>query len=387
MKGFLFLKYAAACAVFCHIFLFGYVVKSDAALPPLTVSAESAVLMEQSSGRILFSKNAHLRLPIASITKIMTAIIAIESNQLNETVRISRNAAYTEGSSIYLKPGQKMKLKDLVYGLMLRSGNDAAVAIAEFLGGSVEGFAFLMNQKAQEIGMTDTYFSNPSGLDAGGDHYSTAYDMALLTRYAMKNATFRAIFKTETYRPGSGEGGAVWRNKNKLLALYPYSTGGKTGYTKKAGRTLVSTAKKGDMKLIAVTLNAPDDWNDHMAMFRYGFEHFTMKTIVEDGKVRGINNDFYKNSVYLKKDITLPLAEGEMDQLHVKIRLYQAPKNGKWPEGVPPEPVGKLYVILGDERLAERPLFYRKSTTEENESLFERLKEIFLIIAGVRTNG
>lgn len=235
------------------------------------VSAVNAVLIDENTGEILVEKNAHEKQKIASITKIMTAIIAIESGRMNEQVKISKQAVYTEGSSIYLKQGQKVLLKDLVYGLMLRSGNDAAVAISEYVGGSVEGFVYLMNEKARWIGMTNTDFENPSGLD-GEEHYSTAYDMALLMQYAMGNKTFEKVTGTEMYQSDSWD--YAWQNKNKLLTtLYEYCTGGKTGYTKSAGRTLVSTASKDGIDLIAVTLQDPNDWIDHINLFKWGFEH------------------------------------------------------------------------------------------------------------------
>ncbi|WP_173427600.1 D-alanyl-D-alanine carboxypeptidase family protein, partial [Mesobacillus campisalis] len=242
-----------------------------------SVSARNAILMEQNSGRVLYEKKAHDRQRIASITKIMTAILAIESGKLDEQVKVSSRAAGTEGSSLYLMGGEKTKLEDLVYGLMLRSGNDAAVAIAEHVGGSLEGFVFLMNQKAAEIGMENTHFANPHGLDDHENHYSTAYDMALLTRYAMNNETYRKISGTKVHRaPNPNESwDRVWKNKNRLLTeLYKYTTGGKTGYTKRAKRTLVTTAAKGELELIAVTLNGPDDWNDHIFMYERGFEQY-----------------------------------------------------------------------------------------------------------------
>ncbi|GAE43409.1 D-alanyl-D-alanine carboxypeptidase [Mesobacillus boroniphilus JCM 21738] len=165
----------------------------------VSVSAQSAILIEQESGRVLYEKDAYRVSRIASITKIMTAILAIESGQLDEKVKVSENAVRTEGSSIYLKPGEKIRLEDLVYGLMLRSGNDAAVAIAEHVGGSLEGFAYLMNEKAQQIGMENTHFANPHGLDDHEDHMSTAYDMAILTRYAMKNEIYKEIAGTKIH--------------------------------------------------------------------------------------------------------------------------------------------------------------------------------------------
>ncbi|MFD2630730.1 D-alanyl-D-alanine carboxypeptidase family protein [Oceanobacillus kapialis] len=246
------------------------------------VSANNAILIEQSTGRVLFEKGAHEKQSIASITKIMTAIIAIESGKMQEMATASRNAIHTEGSSIYLEQGEKMSVEDLVYGLMLRSGNDAAVAIGEHVGGSEEGFVHLMNEKAKWLGMTNSHFDNPHGLDSD-THYSSAYDMAILMQYAMENETFQKITGSTSYL--STNRSYSWQNKNKLLTqFYEYCTGGKTGFTKKTGRTLVSSAEKGQMKLIAVTLNAPDDWRDHIGMFEWGFENFSLETISEEGR-------------------------------------------------------------------------------------------------------
>lgn len=233
------------------------------------VSARNAVLLDQETGKILYEKNAHEKQSVASITKVMTAIIAIESGKMNEVSKTSRKAIYTEGSSIYLEQGEKMSLEDLVYGLMLRSGNDSAVAIAEHVGESEEGFVYLMNEKAAWIGMQNTHFDNPHGLESE-THYSTAYDMALLMRYAMNNEQFRKISGTKMHKADTRT--YAWKNKNRLLTeKYKYCTGGKTGFTKIAGRTLLTTAAKGDKELVAVTLNASDDWNDHTQMFEYGF--------------------------------------------------------------------------------------------------------------------
>ncbi|HLS35510.1 MAG TPA: D-alanyl-D-alanine carboxypeptidase family protein [Bacillota bacterium] len=249
----------------------------------LFVSAEHAILFEQSTGNILFEKNAHEKTSVASITKVMTAIIALEYGILNEVVEVSERALNVEGSSIYLLENEKMTLKDLLYGLILRSGNDAAIAISEHIGGSVEAFVYLMNEKAKWIGMTNTNFQNPHGLEEE-NHYSTAYDMALLYRYASENELFQSISNTKAYL--SENRIYKWHNKNKLLtSLYEYSTGGKTGFTKKAGRTLISSAEKGDLSLIAVTLNAPDDWRDHMRMFEWGFQqnHLTSFQLHDHG--------------------------------------------------------------------------------------------------------
>lgn len=205
-----------------------------------------------------------------------------------------------------------MTLEDLVYGLMLRSGNDAAVAIAEHVGGSLDGFVYLMNEKAKWLGMENTHFDNPHGLDSD-NHYSSAYDMAILTQYAMNNEKYREISGTTSYKSDGRT--YSWINKNKLLTqYYEYCTGGKTGFTKKTGRTLVSTASKDGMDLIAVTLNAPDDWKDHMSLYEWGFENFDMKTLTDKGEVKFNLIDLNKSQIgFLRDKIHYPLSDDEED--------------------------------------------------------------------------
>lgn len=348
-------------------------------------SASSAVLMEQQSGRVLYAKEAHQVRRIASITKIMTAILAIESGKLNDRVKVSENAVRAEGSSIYLKPGEKIKLEDLVYGLMLRSGNDSAVAIAEYVGGSLDGFVYLMNQKAEEIGMKNTHFSNPHGLDDHEDHFSTAYDMALLTRYAMTNDTYKLIAGTKVHRaPNPTENwDRVWKNKNRLLTeLYDYTTGGKTGYTKRAKRTLVTTATKDDLDLIAVTLNGPDDWNDHINMYEYGFKNYKLVNVLQEGTIKEINEPFYKKKVYLKHDILYPVTNDERDLFKVEFKL-QEPKS-EWREKEnEPDVIGKALIYFDHQLIVEEPLFYKQTALKENKSFLEYFRNLFHIHMGV----
>jgi serine-type D-Ala-D-Ala carboxypeptidase (penicillin-binding protein 5/6) len=353
----------------------------------VSVSAASAVLLEQKSGRILFEKDAHTKRRIASITKIMTAKLAIESGKMNEYVKVSEQATRAEGSSVYLKPGEKIKLKDLVYGLILRSGNDTAVAIAEYVGGSVEGFAYLMNLKAREIGMLNTHFSNPHGLDDNEDHYSTAYDMAVLMRYAMQDKTFKEISGTKVYRAANPteDWDRVWKNKNRLLTKYKYTTGGKTGYTKRAKRTLVTTAAKGDMSLIAVTLNGPDDWNDHISMYESGFKGFDMAEVLSKGKIDDVKIKSYKNHLYVKKTIVYPVTSEEMDLFSIKYKLNKPVEkfdNDQKTEEI----VGKAEVYLDGRVVQETPIYYQ-NVPEKKEGLLDFVKEIFLTIIGVKTNG
>lgn len=347
----------------------------------VSVSAQSAILMEQKSGRILFEKDAYTKRRIASITKIMTAIIAIESGKLNKYVKVSEQATRTEGSSIYLKPGEKIKLKDLVYGLMLRSGNDAAVAIAEYVGGSVDGFVYLMNQKAKEIGMLNTHFVNPSGLDTSKNQYSTAYDMALLTRYAMNNETYREIAGTKEYRSPdpTGDWDRIWRNKNRLLSKYQYCTGGKTGYTKLAKRTLVTTATKGDMNLIAVTLNDSNDWNDHIAMYESGFKNYEMAEVLSKGTIQIGKKIDFNGRFFLKSSVDYPATSEEMGLFRVNYNLKKPPYRKK--EGI----AGNAAVYLKGKLISDIPIYYQSKETEKKKGMFDFMKEIFLSVLGVES--
>ena len=238
----------------------------------LSVSAKAAVLIEADTGRVLYSKNMGERLPMASTTKIMTALITLESDNLDEVFEVDENAIMVEGSSMGLQKGDQASLRTLACGMLLPSGNDAANAAAVRIAGSLEAFAEIMNARAAALGMKNTHFVTPSGLD-DEEHYSTAYDMALLARAALNNGSFRDlcsrnIAKVEFGNPPYER----WlTNHNRLLQSYEGAIGVKTGFTKKSGRCLVSAAERGDVRLIAVTLNAPNDWQDHTSRFNYGF--------------------------------------------------------------------------------------------------------------------
>ncbi|MFY4775928.1 D-alanyl-D-alanine carboxypeptidase family protein [Metabacillus sp. RGM 3146] len=349
------------------------------------VSAQSAILMDQKTGRILYAKDEHTKRRIASITKIMTAVLAVESGKLNDMVTVSPRAVGTEGSSVYLKPGEKIKLKDLVYGLMLRSGNDAAMAIADYVGGSKEGFVHLMNEKAEQIGMQDTAFANPHGLDDSDNHYSTAYDMALLMRYAMQDPTFKNVSGTKVYRaPNPDEKwDRIWKNKNKLLTtLYEYCTGGKTGYTKLAKRTLVTTASKEGRDFIAVTINAPDDWNDHIGMYETAFDKYDLYKLKDKGTLSEVGDLFYKNKVFINRDIIYPLTTEEKEQVRVTIQLIKPERKWKKKEQVP-SVVGYYKVTLGEEIIQKVPIYFDNgSIPRPAASFWQTLKELFFVMNG-----
>lgn len=243
-------------------------------------SAKSAILMEADSGAIVYEKNAYEMLPMASTTKIMTAIVAIESCDLDKFVEITADAVGIEGSSLYLKEGERYTMRDLIYGLMLQSANDAAVAIAIDCAGSIEGFADLMNRKANELGLSNTHFMNPNGLDSEG-HYTTAFDLARIAIYGLKNPEFAKIVSTKQYKIGD----KVVVNHNKLLRIYDGCVGVKTGFTKKSGRCLVSAAERDGVKLVCVTLADGDDWGDHTSLLDFGFTQYKNVEICKAGRL------------------------------------------------------------------------------------------------------
>ena len=336
-------------------------------------SASSAILMEADSGRVLYEQNAHEPRLIASITKLMTALVALESgHDLREEVAILPEWAGAEGSSIYLRPGEKVSLETLLYGMLLRSGNDAALAVAGCCGGTVEDFVARMNEKARELGMKDSSFANPNGLNAG-DHYSTAYDMALLARACLKNATLVKMVSTKSITLGT----RVFTNHNKLLWRYEGCIGMKTGYTEKAGRTLVSAAERDGMTLICVTLNDPNDWADHAALFDYGFSNYRAEQSIQAGetlcRVPTLGSIIPFCAVKAGENLSLCLT-GE-EEVRREIRLGREVLEGPLPAGMP---VGEMVCFLGEQEVGRVPLVTGEAVTAdwaEGLDLLGRLKE------------
>lgn len=254
--------------------------------------------------------------------KIMTAVVAIESDKLDEIVTVGSEIKSAYGSGIYIKEGEELTLRDLLYGLMLRSGNDAALSIATYVGGDVQAFVSMMNAKAKSIGMKNSTFNNPSGLDQEKGNYSSAYDMALLMKYAYQLKEFREIVSTKKYELKTNMNYYLWNNKNKLLYIYKYANGGKTGFTEKARRTLVTTASKNNTNLVAVTLNDGNDFLDHKALFEEAFGEYNSYQILNKDKVNIVGETFYKNAYfYLKKDFTYLLKKKEIDDILIKYNL------------------------------------------------------------------
>lgn len=298
---------ATLLAVLIVVPFFALPIGADSVIPSL--SAKSAILIDASDGRVLYEQNARVRMPMASTTKIMTALVALEHGEIDDVVEITADSVGVEGSSVYLRVGERMTLRELLYALMLASANDAATAIAIHIGGSVENFACLMNERAVGLGLRDTYFQNPHGLDADG-HYTSAYDLALLTVEALKNRDFLTVVSTVEYRIG-GTGGSNVRpltNHNRMLRTYSGAIGVKTGYTKKSGRCLVTAAERGGLRLVAVTLSAPDDWNDHKKLLDFGFEYYRAYKFGNAGEafyeLPLISDDDYRVFCVLRADVT-----------------------------------------------------------------------------------
>lgn len=323
-----------AAAFVMTILTIGY---NPSALTSVSESAKAAILIDAQTGNIIYSKNSNTQLPMASTTKIMTTLLTLESGDLDTEFIIDSEALLTEGSSMCLCEGDAVTKRELCYGMMLPSGNDAANSAALKLAGNYENFALMMNRRADQIGMKNTNFVTPSGLH-DSKHYSTAYDMALLTREALKNSDFREICKTKNLKLSSENWSAdkYLSNSNKLLSRYEYCIGVKTGFTDEAGRCLVSAAEKDGVTLICVTLNDPNDWLDHTNLLNYGFDctkkseieniktNFTVNAVGgESSEIKcslaeipyctAINNSLpdITEKIYLPKFVYAPIAKGD----------------------------------------------------------------------------
>lgn len=339
------------------------------ALPCRAISAESAILMDAQTGRVIYEKNADKQSLIASTTKIMTALVVCEQTNVLDRVRVPKEAVGIEGSSMYLKEGEILTVQELLYGLMLHSGNDAAVALAIYCGGTVEGFAELMNDKAHRLGMHNTHFVNPNGLDSPG-HYSTARDMAVLAAYAMQNPIFAKTVSTKSVTVGQRS----LRNHNKLLWQLEGADGVKTGFTKAAGRILVSSCVRQGRHLIAVTMNDSDDWKDHQQLMEKGFSDYSVRQIVAKGDCLGaisvVSGDRDDVRLLSTADFSYSLTADETPQIVLsQPDFVYAPV-------VQGQAAGYAYICLDGKTVGKVPLVYGQTVeTEmiEKTSLWERL--------------
>lgn len=342
----------------------------------INVDAQSAILMDYKTGRVLYSKNADEPLAMASTTKIMTAILAIENGNLEDTVKVSKNATKAPPVKMNLKENEEIKLKDLLYALMLQSSNDAAVAIAEHISGTVETFCDNMTKKAKELGAKDTVFRTPNGLDSL-DHHSTAYDMAVITRYALNNKQFMDIINTKQVSFKTNMSNYDIINKNRLLSEYEGANGVKTGYTGKAGHCFVGSATQNDMTLISVVLASgwgekgkKQKWVDTKAILNYGFKNFSYENILSQNDcldtISVIKGEKDNMPLYYEKDIILPLSKDEKEKISIKldyIKSLQAPTKKD-------EKVGVANIYINNNLIAQTNILTKEDINKKTFSSY-----------------
>ncbi len=333
------------------------------------ISAKKAVLLDGQTGRVLYSRNADEKSLIASTTKIMTALVVCEQCNVLDRVRIPKEAVGIEGSSLYLKEGEVLTVQELLYGMMLHSGNDAATALAIYCGGTVEGFAELMNDKARKLGLKNSHFVNPHGLDAP-EHYSTAYDLAVLAAAAMENPIFAKTVSAKTVTIGN----RPLRNHNKLLWQVEGADGVKTGFTKAAGRILVSSAVQQGRRLICVTINDGNDWVDHKTLYDDGFRRYQVYKLISAGQCLGsvpvLGGQEDRVSLIAQEDFYYALAQQERPQLQLSIKSFvYAPV-------VEGTQAGYAYVCLDGKAVGKVAVVFEKTIElmpQEKEGFWDRI--------------
>lgn len=354
------------------------------ALSPSDISAKSAVLMVADTGEIVFQKNAHQKRSMASTTKIMTALLTLECATPQRVVITTSEMVNVEGTSMGLLPGDKVTFNDLVYGMLLASGNDAANTAAISIDGSIKSFAARMNKKAKQLGMENTVFVTPSGLD-DENHYSTAYDMALLACYALQNPDFREACSCVSAQLCYGNEPYSRRltNHNRLLKTYDGAIGIKTGFTKKSGRCLVSAAERNGVTLVCVTLSASDDWNDHKKLLDFGFENISFKSVecnLPDITVFG--GDSNKASLMLSQPINVPVFSRSSD-LSFKLKL----KNYEFAPILKGDILGSVSVLLNGKTIDSVPVIAAENvrqTTEPNQKRFSLLNSFNRLFSNIK---
>lgn len=376
--GALLLVMTISCTVFGNVVMAHELAESD-------VRAMGAVLMDGKTGRVLWGKNEDVRLAMASTTKIMTALVALENGDMNSTVKASKRAAMAPKMHMGLSAGEEFKLGDLLPALMLESSNDAAVAIAEHISGSVEGFCAMMTWKAHSIGAVDTMFETPSGLDSD-NHFSTAYDLALITRYALNNPDFVQLINTREASFTSSLRTYSFVNKNRLLREFDGANGVKTGFTGKAGQCFVGASKRGDMQLISVVLASgwgdggrEQKWRDTKAILNYGFDNYRYEQVVVANRPAGTiaieRSRTPLMDTVLSRELNLPLSKQERDSVVVDINM---PTTLRAPIEVGQE-VGSAKVFIMGELVEEIPIITVSSAARHDfKTSLERVLDTWL---------
>ncbi len=328
---------------------------------PCVVLASSTVVMDVDSGRILYAKNKDSERLIASITKIMTCMVVLENASLDQKITVGDEVLSMYGTNIYLEVGEEISVLDLLYGMMLRSGNDAAMTLAVQTMGSEEAFVQKMNEKAREIGMSHTVFENPHGLDEKTKNYSTAYDMALLSQYAFQNEMYQKIVSTKKYSCQSSYKSYLWYNRMSLLNQYKYCVGGKNGYTPAAGKTLVSYAMKDQMTLTIVTLDDADLYEHHKKLYESFFEDYHRYTIVSKEEF------IWEDKTYqIKENFSYPLKEEETSQIQTFLQIHSKDKKGE---------SGSISIYLNQSKIGEVPLYEKIEKKKEDKTIFQKIQD------------
>ena len=324
---------------------------------PISINAkdfDNYIVMDIDSKRIFTSLDENKKVLPASTTKIMTLILAIENSNLERIVTVGNEILTIDGSNIYIKPNEQILMQDLLYGMILRSGNDAAMTVAKNVGGDVNHFVRLMNEKKDELGMYNTIFNNPTGLDDNEKNYSTMQDLATLYAYGYKNKTFRKIVGCKKYKTTSSSKSYLFNNRMKLLEMYDKATGGKTGYTKKAGRLLVSSAKDKDLNLVIASKGSDYGYEEHIMFYEDIFKNYKNYKVLDKDK-------FKLKNYYIKNSFTYPLSEKEKDKITKKVVISKNKERGK------------VKLFLDNKLIHEEKIYKKKS----KKSFFSKLKNIF----------
>lgn len=329
------------------------------------LTASSYIVMDTDNNRVLEGNNINKESLIASITKIMTSMVVINNTNLDKKITISDSVLKSYGSGIYVSVGEEITIRELLYGLMLRSGNDAAIELAYQVASTTENFAYLMNLLAKNIGMKNTNFINSSGLEEGDSaNKSTVYDMALLSSYAIKNPEYQKIVSTKDITIKTNLKSYIWHNKNKLLSSYKYCIGGKTGYTKKAKRTLVTNASKDNINLTIVTFNDGNDFNDHQNLYEKYFNKLKNYKIITKGKIKTkYDNTFIDNDYYMS------LTKEEYSKIETTINYYNNNVTNI---------VGNITVSLNGKEYIKENIYIKEPKKEIELKWYQKLiKKIF----------
>ena len=334
-------------------------------LIPIKISAQEIlnnyIVMDINSKRILTGQKMDERIYPASTTKIMTAIVAIENSSPLDVVKIGNEILIADGTNIYIEPGENMLLNDLLYGMILRSGNDSALALAKHSGGSVENFVKLMNEKAKELDLKNTNFQNPTGLDDTTKNTSSVHDLALIYSYAYQNKNFRDIVKTKAYKTSSDKKSYYFKNRTEILDKYNKATGGKTGYTPKAGRLLVTSASNNDLNLVVASRGNTYGYNNHISMYENTFKKYKNYLILDKNSFNYKTN--LKGKLYIKNSFTYPLKQEEKNKITKKIIFNNKKENE----------VGEILIYLDKELIHKEKVYLQVA----QETLFQKIKNLF----------